>query len=863
MAVSRSVIATRRHICSWDLATDEERYALFAALDGLRSGLNEGEELVIRLSPTGRHVTLDVRSVSPYASGLEPERQQEAGEHLASYLSGAAQELPTPTEQPSELASRLVHGDGDDPLLPELQRALDFAIRADIAVAFVKPSGVDTLRGHLLDFLEAPRRGRLRLLCGDYLDLTDPVGLRGLLDLEGHVELRIFETAGHQGFHPKAWIFHGAAERGQAFIGSSNLSRPALKDTVEWNYRMVSTDGAERASFEGVVDAFEQLFRHRATRALDAEWVESYDRRRKKRVLLSAAPQAASAGAGETRPDLSPGPDDEADVTPEPLEIPTPHRLQQEALDALATTRREGNAAGLVVLATGLGKTWLAAFDSARSEFKRVLFVAHREEILNQAQATFRRIRPDARFGRFTGKEKTPDADVLFASIQTLGKARYLETFAREAFDYIVVDEFHHAAASTYRRLIGHFTPTFMLGLTATPERTDGGDLLTLCDDNLVYRADLARGIEEGLLCSFRYWGVPDDVDYKNIPWRSARFDEHQLTEKWATRARAENSLEHLREKGGSRALVFCCSVRHANYMAEFFKQAGVKAVALHSSKDSAPRASSLEALRRGELQAICAVDMLNEGVDVPEVDTVLMLRPTESAIIWLQQLGRGLRKAGDKVLNVIDYIGNHRTFLIKPLTLMAALGRDNLTPAEALAALRAGLGELPEGCEVTYDLEVVSILSALVGGRSKAVERIRQFYHDYSERHGERPRAAHAYWERLDLGKLRKPHGGWFGFVAAEGGLSGSEQEVFDSVGEFFKTLETTPMTKSYKMVLLSALIEEQAFPGSISIDRLGAAFARRAKRTAELAADADSHLVSEGALRRMLEEHPIPALV
>ena len=209
---------------------------------------------------------------------------------------------------------------------------------------------------------------------------------------------------------------------------------------------------------------------------------------------------------------------------PEPP--PEPHDIQKQSLAALTATREAGNSAGLVVLATGLGKTWLSAYDSSRPEFRKVLFVAHRDEILTQAMQTYRRIRPDARLGRYTGTEKLPDADVLFASIQTLGRQQHLDLFSPDSFDYVVVDEFHHAAARTYRRLIDHFTPKFLLGLTTTPERMDGGDLLGLCQENLVFRCDVMAGIRQKLLCPFHYFGVPDEVDYANIPWRNSRFDE-------------------------------------------------------------------------------------------------------------------------------------------------------------------------------------------------------------------------------------------------------------------------------------------------------------------------------------------------
>lgn len=222
-----------------------------------------------------------------------------------------------------------------------------------------------------------------------------------------------------------------------------------------------------------MTEAFEELFSHPSTRTVDTAWVAEYRWRRKVRIVAARPAEV----------------EDEA-----PLPPPEPHEVQREALAALEATRRAGNSAGLVVLATGLGKTWLSAFDSSRPEFSRVLFVAHREEILAQALSTYRRVRPQAVLGHYTGAEKNPAAEVVLASVQTLGRRRHLEVFGSEDFDYVVVDEFHHASAATYRRLIDYFRPRFLLGLTATPERTDGGDLLALCQENLVYRCDLKAG---------------------------------------------------------------------------------------------------------------------------------------------------------------------------------------------------------------------------------------------------------------------------------------------------------------------------------------------------------------------------------
>ncbi|MGB5038024.1 MAG: DEAD/DEAH box helicase family protein, partial [Blastocatellia bacterium] len=549
-------------------------------------------------------------------------------------------------------------------------------------------SGVALVEDRIRALLD--RGGSLRFLTGDYLGATDPDALEWLLSLTGNRDLKGFEAAGTS-FHPKAYIVHGADGTGTAFVGSSNLTRIALTSGVEWNYGLAATTDPD--GYRDVADAFETLFAHERAKPLTQAWIDDYRRRRPRLVQYPRSAEAAAVGH-------------------EPPEPPhDPHEVQREALLALEQSREDGNEAGLVVLATGLGKTWLSAFDSSRPEYRRVLFVAHRAEILAQARESFRRMRPGASFGFYSGQERTSEAEVLFASIQTIGRRNHLDQFARDAFDYIVVDEFHHAAAPSYRRLIDHFLPKFLLGLTATPERTDGGDLLALCDENLVYKCDLCEGISRGLLSPYHYFGVPDVVDYAQIPWRSTRFDEEALTTAVATEARAQNALEQWRERAGTRTLAFCVSQRHADFMKKHFQSAGMPVAAVHSGPTSDPRGKSVQDLKAGLIRILFAVDMFNEGLDVPEIDTVLMLRPTESRIIWLQQFGRGLRRAADKpYLTVIDYIGNHRSFLVKPRALLG-LGPGHAEVRDALARLETNNYELPPGCEVTYELEAVDIL--------------------------------------------------------------------------------------------------------------------------------------------------------
>jgi superfamily II DNA or RNA helicase/diadenosine tetraphosphate (Ap4A) HIT family hydrolase/HKD family nuclease len=863
-----ALIIPRRHAISWFDATDEERIELMTVVTDARTAIErlhqpDGYNIGVNIGHAGGQTIfhLHVHVIPRYQGDVPaprggvrhviPEKADYVGmvrePHAASYAASPSSTARGPsasaTVRPPHWQA-LVRG-GDDPLFPHLRAHLATAVRVDIAVAFVLESGLAKIDEHLKDVVR--RGGQLRVLAGDYLDVTDPRALRLLLDLaalaaqsSGTVELRMFETAG-ESFHPKAYILHLSDGDGVAFVGSSNLSELALGRGIEWNYRVVPA--RDRAGFGTVVAGFEALFRHPNTTPLDAAWVARYEARR----------PAEQARILELVPEPPPPP-------------PEPHEVQREALAALQRTRVEGNTAGLVVLATGLGKTWLAAFDTNRPEYRRVLFVAHREEILAQALATFRRIRPTAVLGLYTGDEKAPEADVLFASIQTLGRARHLGQFPPDVFDYIVVDEFHHAAATTYRRLIDHFQPRFLLGLTATPERTDGGDLLALCGENLVYRYDLWNGIRRGLLAPFHYFGVPDEVDYRNIPWRSTRFDEEALTRAVATQSRAQNALEQYRLRAGARTLAFCCSTRHADFMADFFNEAGVRTLAVHSAASSAPRTASLEQLEAGDLDVIFAVDMFNEGVDLPHVDTIMMLRPTESRIVWVQQFGRGLRKAEHKShLTVIDYIGNHRTFLLKPQMLLG-LEPSAAAVAEALTRAEAHALELPPGCEVTYDLGAIDILRALVPPPTH--DALRAWYEDFRERHGIRPRAIEAFHEGYAPRAVRRSHGSWLRFADHLGDLSDSEASLVRGtaadtprVHEFLEELEITPMTKSYKMVVLLAMLNENRLPGTVTIDDLARTVSQLARRSARLQEDFGTALADPQALKRHLEINPIAA--
>lgn len=866
VAEGHALIVPHRHVATWFEATAEERAELFGAIEsvcavirdrwgaaGFNVGINIGEaagqtvpHLHLHVIPRRRGDVPDpsggVRHVIPgkgnylvrAASPTQPVSEPSAP---AGHLDAATQ-----AQRDSARSEPALTTGGADPLLPRLEEDLADATRVDIAVAFVLPSGIERLYAHFEDLLR--RGGELRLLTGDYLDVSDPDALQRLLDLRtlhggDRCQLRVFVSEGRS-FHPKAYLASVGAGHGVAYVGSSNLSASALLDGVEWNYRVSSVRDA--AGWRRVREAFDELFAHRSARPLDAEWLRQYRARRR---TPASAPQAPVDQPAEP-----------------PAAPPQPNPVQREALAALEATRVAGNCAGLVVMATGLGKTWLAAFDTARDEFRRVLFIAHREEILNQAVATFRRIRPATSIGLYNGAERAPDADVLFASIQTLSRREHLDRFDRKAFDYVVVDEFHHAAAATYRRLIDHFEPAFLLGLTATPERTDGGDLLALCGENLVYRCAVPRGVELGLLCPFDYYGVPDDVDYANIPWRSTRFDEEELTAAVATQRRAENVYEQWRKRGGDRTVGFCVSQRHADFMRGWFLERGVACAAVHSGASSDHRALSLERLSAGELKIVFAVDMFNEGVDVPAIDTVMMLRPTESSIVWMQQFGRGLRRHGDKRLKVIDYIGNHRSFLLKVRTLLELQGAGDRELRAALERAEAGKLELPPGCHVTYELEALDILRALLRSPVGQVDALREYYEDFRLRHGVRPTASEAFHDGYLPRSARARYGSWFGLVEAMGDLGPAQKTAGEAGGALLDALETTPMTRSFKMLVLQAMLNADALPEpGIGIGELATEFARLASRSTKLKADVGPALDDATELRRTLEANPIAA--
>ncbi|MDG1484645.1 MAG: DEAD/DEAH box helicase family protein [Myxococcota bacterium] len=704
----------------------------------------------------------------------------------------------------------------DNPLRGAIRPLLREADRIDIVAAFIQDSGLKLLQAALL---AAMRRGAaVRLITGDYLNITQSRALRRLLDwqeqvaafsdggeqdtgLVGSLAVRVVET-GKTGraFHPKCWRVEAAGTGlAAAWVGSSNMSWSALVVGEEWNLRVDASRQPQR--YAEVDGAIEDLWAR--TRPIDAAWVADYERR-----------------VAEAEQPLPPG-----EVLADEDQAVTPTPIQAEALAALTRCRTEGRGRALVVMATGLGKTFLAAFDvlawsAAAGRVPRVLFLAHRRELLTQAAATFRRLMPTAPFGWFVGAQAERSAQVTFASIQKLSRPEHLAKFAGDHFDYIIVDEVHHAGAASYRRLLGWFAPGFLLGLTATPDRADDVDVISLFDDCLPYRADLGEGIRRGLLVPFAYTGLADTIDYAPLPWRSGRFDPEALDVAVASQSRMAAVWSAWQDHPGARTIVFCASIRHARAVCDWLAARGVAVAALHSGADSAPREESLEALSDGTLDAVCAVDLLNEGIDLPGVDRVVMLRPTESPVVFLQQLGRGLRTAPGKTrLMVIDFVGNHRVFLGRIRTLLSLSGQRPDLSGFLSGDASAGL---PDGCSVDIAPAARDILRSLLPASDRS-ETVR-LYRELRTARGRRPRAGELLRLGLDPSSIKERAGGWLQFVASEGDLSEDERRALRVAADWLSAVETTRLTKSFKLVMLDVLLKSEALGSGMPLDTLAA---------------------------------------
>ncbi|PVZ53692.1 DUF3427 domain-containing protein [Arthrobacter sp. H-02-3] len=593
--------------------------------------------------------------------------------------------LRRPTTKLSD--SALLTNSKDDPnLAAELRTEIESADTVDLLCAFVRWTGLRLLHPALEELKE--RGAKLRVITTTYMGATERRAIDELVTRYG-AEVKIsYETQATR-LHAKAWLFRRDSGFDTAYVGSSNLSQAALLDGLEWNVRLSSV------GTPALLNKFEVTF--------DSYWAQrafqSYDPERDGEKLDAALER--NGGRRTAIPGEATG-----------LEV-QPFLHQEEMLEDLEAERLKGFDHNLVVAATGTGKTVIAALDykrlcEAAGRDLKLLFVAHRQEILKQAMRTYRDVMQDGAFGElYVGEHKPGQWKHIFASVQSLSSLG-IEQLAPDFFDVVVIDEFHHAMAPTYRRLLDHLRPQQLLGLTATPERGDGVDVAKqFFDGRTASELRLWDALDADLLVPFHYFGVSDDVDLSQLEWKRGNYDTAQLNNLYTGNdARAAKVIRELRDKVTSteqmRAIGFCVSVQHAHYMADVFNRAGIASVAVDGSTDDADRAAALKRLAVREINCIFAVDLFNEGLDLPQVDTILMLRPTQSATVFLQQLGRGLRRAeGKAVLTVMDFIGQQRREFRFDLRYRALTGYGR---KELEKAVEEEFPYLPSGSQIVLD---------------------------------------------------------------------------------------------------------------------------------------------------------------
>lgn len=527
------------------------------------------------------------------------------------------------------------------------------------SVAFVTESGLATLKTHLSDLERKGIKGRI--LTSTFLNFNQPKVFKELMKIN-NVEVRLSSM---KGFHSKGYIFSHETHQ-TLIVGSSNLTAQALKVNYEWNIKLSSHENGELVSH--FYQQFEEVWEN--AQSLTEQWITNYEQ--------SYVPM-------EYRKELTNVAEFPEVYTENPLEEAVnikPNNMQKAALQEIQAVRESGKDKGLVISATGTGKTYLSAFDVRNFAPKRMLFIVHREQILQKAKSDFIRILGgiEKDFGILSGNLRQTDARYLFATIQTISKEETLQQLDPQAFDYILIDEVHKAGAKSYQKVIEHFQPKFLMGMTATPERTDDFNIYELFDYNVAYEIRLQEALEEDMLCPFHYFGVTD------VEYEEGVIDEATVFTKLITEERVDHIVQKINYYGHSgdqvRGLMFCSRKEEAIKLSEELNRRGLKTVALTGQHSQEERILQVGRLENGVIDYILTVDIFNEGIDIPSVNQVVMLRQTQSSIIFIQQLGRGLRKHGSKeFVTIIDFIGNYKKNYLIPVALSGerSQNKDNI----------------------------------------------------------------------------------------------------------------------------------------------------------------------------------------
>ncbi|WP_174731983.1 DEAD/DEAH box helicase [Mesobacillus harenae] len=592
-------------------------------------------------------------------------------------------------------------------LLRELVKSISECERFYFSVAFINFSGLQLLLDPIKEAEEKGIKGKI--ITSTYLNFTDAKALEKLREFN-NVELKVFVTDKEIGFHTKAYIFE-YKDSYKVIIGSSNITQSALKSNIEWNVEIVSKEDAY--FIKDVLKEYDKLWNISVD--ADQDFIKRYEE------FLNSFKKTTLTHQ----------------MIYEDKQYIIPNRMQKRAIENLDRLRNFGESKALVIAATGTGKTYMSAFDVKSYKPKKLLFVVHREEILRKAKETFEILLPNdgLTFGLLTGNHKQKNVDYVFATIQTI--SRCFHEFEKGEFDYLIIDEAHHATSSTYQTILDYFKPQFTLGMTATPERSDSRNVFDLFDNNVALEVRLHEALEDELVIPFHYFGITDidgiDLSDVNID------DIGEITKRLKVNERVDFIIEKMNFYGHdgekTKGLGFCASIEHAQYMASEFNKRGYNSVCLYREDSSDRRQLFINKLEdeQDELKFIFTVDIFNEGVDIPSINTVLMLRPTNSPIVFIQQLGRGLRKHANKsFLTVLDFIGNHnKTFLIA-----LALNGSRYYDKESLkVAIVTGFANIPGCTHIQMDkISQERILAQIDAENFNSMKYLKEEYFEFKK---------------------------------------------------------------------------------------------------------------------------------